>query len=119
MMLPVIQAEGTEPPSRNLLRSLMTAVADILPGPDTGILRAHVPGVANDASDRRTDALPGEADTTETVFAGTALRLVHEVGKGTGPARTACFSLRRSGLFRALSGRIAPDRFDVVQGRVS
>ncbi len=96
MMLPVILAQGKKPHSWKLLRSLMTSDADILPDPGNGILRVHIPGLANDACDRQIDPLLSELDATETVFPGSGgLRMVYEVDKGTDPAQTASHKISR------------------------
>ena len=95
MMLPVIQAQGKKLQSRKLLRSLMTADADILPDPDNGILRVHIPGLAYDACDCWIDELLSELNATETVFPGTGLRMVYEVDKGTETAKTASHKISR------------------------
>ena len=95
MMLPVIQAQGKKPHSRKLLRSLLTADADILPDPDNGILRVHILGLANDACDRWIDALLCELNATETVFPGTGMRMVYEVDKHTEHANTASHKISR------------------------
>ena len=79
MMLPVMQAQGYKPHPRKLLRALMTADADILPDPASGVLRVRILGLANNACDGQIGALLTELNTTETVFPGTELRMVYEV----------------------------------------
>ena len=62
--------------------------AGIIPEPDSGVLRAPVPGTAGNAGDAALRGLPDELNRTRTPFPGTGLRMACELpgeGAGNGP----------------------------------
>ncbi len=94
MMPPVAQAQGVRQRPRRPLAELFRSEADIIPEPESGILRVRILGTAGNAGDAAIAGLLDELGRTGTIFPGTGLRMVCELPEA---ARTtgkeASFSL--------------------------
>ncbi len=89
MMPAVAGAQGRKQRPRRPLAELFRSDADIIPEPDSGVLRVRVLGTASNAGDAALRGLLDELTQTRTLFPGTGLRMVYELpgeGDGTGPA---------------------------------
>jgi hypothetical protein len=66
--------------ARSLLRQLYRAEADLLPDPDAHTLTVRIHHLANRSSDSDARHLCDEFTSTETLFPGTNLRMIFEIG---------------------------------------
>ncbi len=64
---------------RRPLAELFRSEADIVPDPESGILRVRILGTASNAGDAAIAGLLEELNQTRTVFPGTGLRMVYEL----------------------------------------
>ena len=79
MMPAVAEAQGAKQRPRRPLAELFQSDADIIPEPESGILRVHILGTASNAGDAAIAGLLDELNQTRTAFPGTSLRLVYEL----------------------------------------
>ena len=79
VMPAVAAAQGSKRRSRRPLAELFRSEADIVPEPESGILRVRILGTASNAGDAAIAGLLDEFNRTGTVFPGTGLRMVYEL----------------------------------------
>ncbi len=79
MMSAVAEAQGAKRRPRRPLAELFQSDADIIPDPESGILRVRILGTASDAADATIAGLLEELNQTRTVFPGTGFRMVYEL----------------------------------------
>ena len=79
MMPAVAAAQGSKRRPRRPLAELFRSEADIVPEPESGILRVRILGTASNAGDAAVAGLLDEINRTGTVFPGTGLRMVYEL----------------------------------------
>ena len=84
MMPAVADAQGKKQRPRRLLAELFQSEADIVPEPESRILRVRIIGTASNSGDAAIAGLLEELTETRTVFPGTGLRMVYEL-----PAKAA------------------------------
>ena len=75
---PCLRRENQRNNSRHL-RALLQADADIIPEPESGILRIRILGTASNAGDNAIAELLDELNQTRTLFPETKLRMVFEL----------------------------------------
>ncbi len=66
--------------ARSLLRRIYTTEADLFPDYQANTLTVQLHHLTHQAHDHAARALCAELDQTETLFPGTALRLVYRIG---------------------------------------
>ena len=79
MMPAVAAAQGSKRRPRRPLAELFRSEADIVPEPESGVLRVRILGTASNAGDAAIAGLLDELNRTGTVFPGTGLRMVYEL----------------------------------------
>jgi hypothetical protein len=70
---------------RSLLRAIYQTEADLIPDEKNKTLTVRLHHLANHASDKALHFLLAELNETNTVFPGTELQLIYQLGGGIGP----------------------------------
>ncbi len=81
-MMPLVGGDSADQPTaRRLLRTLLSADANLIPDDSQSVLRVELLGLANGATERALRPVLDELNRSRTCYPGTELRMVYDIAR--------------------------------------